>query len=42
MSHRQRAIPDVLLGRVNSLYRLFAWGMMPIGLVLSGLIARGA
>ncbi|AVW93362.1 MFS transporter [Celeribacter baekdonensis] len=42
VSYRQRAIPDVLLGRVNSLYRLFAWGMMPIGLVLSGLIARGA
>ncbi|MBU0644626.1 MAG: MFS transporter [Alphaproteobacteria bacterium] len=42
VSYRQRAIPDALLGRVNSLYRLFAWGMMPIGLVLSGLIARGA
>lgn len=42
VSYRQRTIPDALLGRVNSLYRLFAWGMMPIGLVLSGLIARGA
>jgi len=41
VSYRQRAIPDALLGRVNSLYRLFAWGMMPIGLILSGLIARG-
>ena len=31
-------IPDALLGRVNSLYRLLAWGMMPVGLVLSGLV----
>jgi MFS family permease len=37
---RQRAIPDRLLGRVNSLYRLLAWGMMPLGLGLSGLIMR--
>lgn len=40
VSYRQRAIPDELLGRVNSLYRLLAWGMMPIGLLLSGLIVR--
>jgi MFS family permease len=39
---RQRAIPNRLLGRVNSLYRLLAWGMMPIGLALSGLIVRAA
>lgn len=39
---RQRAIPDRLLGRVNSLYRLLAWGMMPLGLGLSGLIMRFA
>lgn len=38
VSTRQRMIPDALLGRVNSLYRLLAWGMMPVGLVLSGLI----
>ena len=40
VSYRQRAIPDALLGRVNSLYRLMAWGMMPIGLLLSGLLVR--
>ncbi|MGJ8617026.1 MAG: MFS transporter [Sulfitobacter sp.] len=40
VSYRQRIIPDALLGRVNSLYRLLAWGMMPIGLLLSGLIVR--
>ncbi|PWE26546.1 MFS transporter [Pararhodobacter marinus] len=37
---RQRMIPDALLGRVNSAYRLLAWGMMPLGLLLSGLLVR--
>ena len=40
VSYRQRKIPDALLGRVNSTYRLLAWGMMPVGLLLSGLIVR--
>lgn len=40
VSYRQRIIPDALLGRVNSLYRLLAWGMMPIGLALSGVLTR--
>lgn len=40
VSYRQRTIPDALLGRVNSLYRLLAWGMMPVGLFLSGVIVR--
>jgi MFS family permease len=38
VSTRQRLIPDALLGRVNSLYRLLAWGMIPVGLLASGLI----
>lgn len=42
VSYRQRKIPDAMLGRVNSLYRLLAWGLMPIGLILSGLIVRYA
>ncbi|MCF1707948.1 MFS transporter [Tabrizicola sp. J26] len=42
VSYRQRSIPDQLLGRVNSLYRLLAWGMMPVGLALSGVIVRFA
>ncbi len=42
VSTRQRMIPDALLGRVNSLYRLMAWGMMPVGLILAGLIVRVA
>lgn len=39
---RQRMIPDHLLGRVNSVYRLLAWGMMPIGMLLSGVTVRVA
>jgi MFS family permease len=38
VSLRQALIPDHLLGRVNSVYRFFGWGMMPIGAVLGGLI----
>jgi MFS family permease len=38
VSTRQRLIPDALRGRVNSIYRLLAWGMMPLGLVLSGVV----
>lgn len=38
VSLRQTIIPDELLGRVNSVYRFFAWGMMPIGSILGGLI----
>ncbi len=39
---RQSVIPDELLGRVNSVYRFFAWGMMPIGTFLGGAIASVA
>jgi MFS family permease len=38
VSLRQTIIPPHLLGRVNSVYRFFAWGMMPIGAALGGLI----
>ncbi len=40
VSLRQRITPDRLLGRVNAGYRLFAWGTMPIGALLGGLIAE--
>ena len=40
VSYRQRKIPDALLGRVNSLYRMLAWGLIPVGLILSGLVVR--
>jgi MFS family permease len=38
VSMRQTIIPDRLLGRVNSVYRLFGWGSMPIGAVLGGFL----
>lgn len=41
VSMRQRIIPDRLLGRVNSVYRLLAWGTMPIGALVGGLLGRG-
>jgi MFS family permease len=37
VSLRQSIIPSHLLGRVNSVYRFFAWGMMPLGAALGGL-----
>jgi hypothetical protein len=36
VSLRQSIIPTHLLGRVNSVYRFFAWGSIPIGMGLGG------
>jgi MFS family permease len=36
VSLRQSLIPTNLLGRVNSVYRFFAWGTIPIGSLLGG------
>ena len=36
VSLRQSIIPTHLLGRVNSVYRFFAWGSIPIGMFLGG------
>jgi MFS family permease len=38
VSLRQTIIPDHLLGRVNSVYRFFGWGMMPVGSFLGGVV----
>jgi MFS family permease len=38
VSLRQTIIPEHLLGRVNSVYRFFAWGMMPIGAAVGGAV----
>jgi MFS family permease len=38
VSFRQTVIPDELLGRVNSVYRFFAWGSIPVGSALGGLV----
>lgn len=40
VSLRQRIIPDRLLGRVNSGYRLVAWGTRPLGALLGGVIGQ--
>lgn len=40
VSLRQRIVPDRLLGRVNSAYRLFAWGTQPLGALLGGLVGE--
>ncbi|MFC5932138.1 MFS transporter [Cryobacterium melibiosiphilum] len=40
VSLRQRITPNELLGRVNSVYRLLAWGTMPIGAATGGLLAH--
>jgi MFS family permease len=38
VSLRQTVIPDRLLGRVNSVYRFFGWGMIPIGGLIGGVL----
>jgi MFS family permease len=38
VSYRQRLIPDALLGRVNSVYRLLGWGTMPFGALGAGAV----
>lgn len=40
VSLRQRMAPEALLGRVNSVYRLMAWGTRPLGAAAGGLIAQ--
>ena len=42
VSLRQSIIPPHLLGRVNSVYRFFGWGMMPIGAMLGGVVVAVA
>ncbi|MEM7440686.1 MAG: MFS transporter [Pseudomonadota bacterium] len=42
VSYRQRLIPDDMLGRVNSIYRFFAWGLMPVGALLGGWVVSFA
>lgn len=42
VSLRQALIPDRVLGRANSVYRFFGWGMIPVGSLLGGLVVAGA
>jgi MFS family permease len=41
-SIRQQAVPDRLLGRVSSAFRLFSLGAAPVGSALAGVIAQVA
>ncbi|HEY7261660.1 MAG TPA: MFS transporter [Trebonia sp.] len=36
---RQRIVPPELLGRVNSVYRMVGWGLMPVGALVGGFVA---
>lgn len=38
VSWRQRRIPGLVLGRVNSIYRFFGWGTMPLGALAGGAV----
>jgi MFS family permease len=40
VSLRQRIVPDRLLGRVNASYRLLAWGTLPVGAALGGVLGE--
>jgi MFS family permease len=40
VSLRQQLVPASLLGRVNSVYRLLGWGLIPVGAVAGGLLAH--
>jgi MFS family permease len=39
---RQRIVPTELLGRVNSVYRMLGWGLMPVGALVGGFVAAVA
>ena len=40
VSLRQQIVPSPLLGRVNSVYRMLGWGLMPVGALAGGFIAH--
>ena len=42
VSLRQQIIPPALLGRVNSVYRMLGWGLMPVGALAGGFVAHAA
>lgn len=37
---RQQIVPPRLLGRVNSVYRMLGWGLLPLGAIAGGLVAH--
>ncbi|MFJ7906046.1 MFS transporter [Kitasatospora sp. NPDC096204] len=42
VSLRQTVIPDRMLGRATGVYRLFAWGTMPLGALVFGRVSASA
>lgn len=40
VSMRQELVPSQLLGRVNSVYRMLGWGLIPLGALAGGLVAH--
>ncbi len=42
VSLRQQIVPSDLLGRVNSVYRMLGWGLMPLGALAGGFVAHAA
>ncbi|MGW3075380.1 MULTISPECIES: MFS transporter [unclassified Kitasatospora] len=42
VSLRQTIIPDRMLGRATGVYRLFAWGTMPLGALVFGRVSASA
>jgi MFS family permease len=42
VSLRQQIVPAALLGRVNSVYRMLGWGLMPAGALAGGFVAHAA
>jgi hypothetical protein len=42
VSLRQQIVPARLLGRVNSVYRMLGWGLMPLGALAGGFVAQAA
>lgn len=40
VSLRQQIVPNHLLGRVNSVYRTFGWGSLPVGALAGGFLAH--
>ncbi|WP_217641693.1 MFS transporter [Actinopolyspora alba] len=39
-ANRQRLTPESMMGRVTSAYRVFAWGLMPLGAGIAGPLAE--
>lgn len=40
MTLRQQLVPPDMLGRVNSVYRMLGWGLIPLGTLAGGLVAH--